>query len=137
MKRKRLKALIEEIKVDESRYDQESYTRGLPSRWSSFSVEPKVKLTKETVINCGTTGCIAGLASFRWAPVGTKFWDGELELPGESPNRWKKYHKFGRKMLGLTKKEAHYLFAGGRSWEAIIAFSDMNKTQRNELLDID
>jgi hypothetical protein len=131
MKRNRFKKLIAEIEVDESRYDQSSYTTGLA--YDAYYGEPKVKLTKDTVINCNTTGCIAGLASFRWAPVGTKFWHNQIELPDGS---WGKYHKFGRKMLGLTKAEADYLFAGNRSWGEIIEFSDMNKNQRNELLGV-
>lgn len=137
MKRKRLKALIAEIEADRSRYNQGNWTN-LISYYSSWDdslskyVAPKTKIKKKQLINCGTTGCIAGLAAFRYAPVGTEFWREELKLPGALMNEY--YSVYGKEVLGLTYDEGEYLFHYARTWEEILAFSDMNSEQRRELV---
>ena len=129
MNRERLKAVIAEIEADRSRYDQNTYTQGLISQHESWNrhgeyIPSKIKEFEGQIINCGTTGCIAGLASFKYAPVETKFWHGELELPGETGTP--SYHQYGREVLGLSFDEADYLFSAHRSWEEIVDFSEMS-----------
>lgn len=135
MKRKRLKALIEEIEKNPSRHNQSAWIAGLKTRSQSWdyeagmSIPEKVKEDKHTPINCKTSGCIAGLGSLRYAPIGTKFWADFLELP-DSNGDLERYSDYGRKVLGLTRAEASYLFTGYRDWEEIVAFSDMKKDER-------
>lgn len=138
MKRKRLKALIKEIEKDPSRHNQMSWTDGLKNYSDSWDPETdshtpeRVKEDKRTPINCGTTGCLAGLGSMRYAPIGTKFWGDVLELPDGDIER---YQEYGRKVLDLTYAESGYLFAAHRSWEEIVEFSDMKKSERKDLVD--
>lgn len=139
MKRKRLKALIKEIEKDPSRHNQSYWIDGLKPRYETYdydtevAVPERVKTDKRTPINCGTTGCLAGLGSLRYAPIGTKFWADFLELPNSNGNL-ERYSDYGREVLGLTHAEASYLFAAHRDWEEIVAFSDMKKEERVALV---
>lgn len=118
MKRKRMEALLAEIDAHPERHFQGNWTS--ISNW-----EPKLKEEEGQLINCGTTGCIAGLASFRYAPVGTKFYNERLDLPGGENYRGNgsiEYSSYGGEALGLTLAERNYLFSGDRSLTSIKAF---------------
>lgn len=139
MKRKRFKALIKEIEKNPSRHNQGSWINGLKAHYETYSfddeshIPERVKEDKRTPINCGTTGCLAGLGSLRYAPIGTKFWGDFLELP-DSNGDLVRYSDYGRKVLGLTRAEASYLFAAHRDWAEIVEFSDMKKEERTALV---
>src|SRR5215216_3766132 len=113
MKRKRLKALVKEIKADPARHDQADWIIGLANRNDTYDdvlgdyVPERTKEFPEQVINCGTSGCLAGLGALRYAPVGTKFWRNSLLLPDAA---WgTDYEQYGKEVLGLTEAEASYL----------------------------
>lgn len=137
MKRKRLKALIKEIEKQPERHNQNYWIDGLKSRYEAWDSETdshipeRVKKSKRKPINCGTTGCLAGLGSMRYAPIDTKFWCDFLELPDGNLVR---YQDYGREVLGLTLEESGYLFASHRSWEEIVDFSDMSKKERRSII---
>lgn len=136
MKRKRLKALIKEIQKHPERHNQGAWINGLEDRnytWDSTAKTHVPERTKEyegQLINCGTTGCLAGLGSLRYAPVGTKFWGDYLELPDNTVHS---YAEYGREVLGLDGYESGYLFSAYRTMDEIIAFSDMKKVQRRSV----
>lgn len=137
MKRKRLKKLIKEIEKYPERHDQAYYINGLMDRYSTYDemtdayIPERAKEYEGQLINCGTTGCLAGLGSLRYAPVGTKFWGDVLELPDGSTHI---YSTYGREVLGLTREESYYLFSDMRTLREIEAFSKMNKVERRELI---
>lgn len=139
MKRKRLKALIAEIEANPERHFQSDWIVGMMFMSRTFNnelgiyVPERVKEYKGQVINCETKGCIAGLASLRYAPVGTQFWKDRILLPDHTITE---YATYGSEVLGLTEREASYLFAAGRSWNEIVAFSDMNKEARNVIMGV-
>lgn len=138
MNDERFGALLEEIKTHPERHYQGSWISGLPQRYDTYDPETdthepaRTKTYEGQLINCGTTGCLAGLGSLRYAPVGTKFWGDQMIFPdGSSAD----YSDYGEEVLELSSLEATYLFAGHREMHEILDYYAMTKEQREEFLD--
>lgn len=137
MNNERFGALLEEIKLHPERHYQDSWISGLAQRYETYDsdlhtyVPERVKEYEGQLINCGTTGCLAGLGSLRYAPIGTKFWADLMTFPdGSSAD----YADYGEKVLELTSLEARYLFAGHREMDEILEYYAMTKEEREIFL---
>lgn len=89
-----LKALIKEIKSNPNIYSQQYWV-----------------LTTE----CGTSYCIAGLCYVRYSDSATKSDNDEVAMNA--------IH-FASKFLGLSQRQANYLFSPARTLEQIEEFAD-------------
>ena len=69
-----------------------------------------------TVPPCGTTGCFAGFAALRFAPVGTRIAMGTMDrgsrvvLPGQSEREAADTEQYAARALGITRYQAGVLF---------------------------
>lgn len=129
--------VLEHIKEDLSRWDQTKWTN-IGEEWDrEDSPTYKEKTEENQVINCGTTACIAGHASFIFAPVGTEFYNYDLKLPVNPDTGMRavySYNKYGSRVLELNYDEADYLFAGRRTWKEITEFITATDERRHQIL---
>lgn len=113
MNKELLNKVIEYAEQHPEKHDQAYWT-------NMNSQEHKVKKQIDEVINCGTTGCLAGLGAFLYAPVGTVYMREKLILPDSESIT--DYEQYGQKLFELTPEEADFLFHGGRTLTEIKKF---------------
>lgn len=137
MNDERFGALLKEIDENPERHDQSAWIRGLLSYTYTWNEETethipqRIKEYEGQLINCGTTGCLAGLGSLRYAPVGTKFWQNKLILPDGTDID---YEDYGQEVLELSPSEALYLFSAYRDMDEIKDYYNKTKEERATFL---
>lgn len=129
MKSKKILERLDYLEAHPDRHDQ--------SNWTNIGWDGNIKV-KETVdqeINCGTTGCLAGHAGFKYAPVGTKFYSEYMRLVDSTGyTRSMGYKVFAIVEFELTRYEANYLFNQNRTVQQMRKFVKMPKARRQAFL---
>lgn len=111
MNRYRLNEIIQYIKENPQTHNQ--------TIWTNLSNRGRTKKEYEKTINCGTTGCLAGHGSFRYAPADTIFYTKTLQVPNRE---LMKYSTYGKEAFDLNSFEVCYLFDVDRTIEDIDSF---------------
>ena len=135
MKRKKLREKLYWLEAHPEKHTQSCWTNingyyDDDEEWADF----KEKVEEGEIINCGTTGCLAGWIGLLDAPVGTKFYESRLLLPDTNPNEKILYSSYAGFNYGLTTAEATYLFDGSRSRRSQMALVNRGKKKRREFL---
>lgn len=131
--------------IDEKFKKVVDYLKRHPDRhaqtvWTNITFEDeKSKDYEGQEINCGTAACLAGTASFMFAPVGTVFRTDDLRLPfdpetGLYPSYG--YDTYAARILEMTPTEMAVLFAAPRTVEEMEHYVSLPESERATYLEL-